>query len=106
MGRPTKIVKRGERVTVRFTNTEMKYITKITRDAGVDMADYIRGSSLKNKIQPRLTEEQTKIYLQLAGMANNLNQLAKAANSGELFTGEILKALDQINQVIAKFVCW
>ena len=82
----------------------MKYIRKVTTDARIGVAEYIRGSSLNYRIQPRLTSEQTKIYLQLAGMANNLNQLAKAVNSREIFTGEILKALEQINFAITKLV--
>lgn len=104
MARPTKIIKRKERITIRYTNTEMKYIKKITTSARLAVAEYIRDCSLNYRIQPRLTEEQTKIYLQLAGMANNLNQLAKAANSREILVGEILKALKQINLAIAKLV--
>lgn len=104
MARPSKIIKRKERVTIRYTNTELKYINKITNDAGIGMAEYIRNTSLNYRIQPRLTAEQTKIYLQLAGMANNLNQLAKAANSREILTGEILKALEHINHAVEKLI--
>jgi hypothetical protein len=104
MARPMKIIKRKERVTIRYTNTELKYIRKVTGDAGLGLAEYVRDSSLNYRIQPRLTPEQTKIYLQLAGMANNLNQLAKSANRRELLTGEILKALEQINQAIEKLL--
>jgi outer membrane receptor for Fe3+-dicitrate len=104
MPRPTKGIKRKERITIRYTNTEMKYINKITSDARLSVTEYIRDRSLNYKIRPRLTEEQTRIYLQLAGMANNLNQLAKAANSREIFVGEILKALEQINLAIAKLI--
>jgi hypothetical protein len=80
----------------------MKFIQKVTRDAGVDVTEYVRNSSLNNVIRPRLTEDQSNIYLKLAGMANNLNQLAKAANGREILTREILKALEQINEAISK----
>lgn len=104
MARPTKIIKRKERITIRYTNTEMKLIRKITGEAGIEMAEFVRSCSLNYRMQPRLTPEQTKIYLQLAGMANNLNQLAKAANSREILTGEILKTLELMNVAISKLI--
>jgi len=102
MARPIKPVKREERITIRFTKTEIKAIDRITGKAGLDRTDYIRNRSLNYTVHPRLTPEEAAIYRQLAGMANNLNQLAKAANKRDIMTRQILKALEGINEAITK----
>ncbi len=102
MARPTKPIKRGERITVRYSKTELKFIEKMVKETGVEKAEFVRGKSLDHEIKPRLTEEQTTAYRQLTGMANNLNQLAKAANNREILTREILKTLEGINMAVAK----
>ena len=45
---------------------------------------WIRQAAKAAKISPRWTPEQMQVLRVLAGMANNLNQLAKQANSGNL----------------------
>jgi len=102
MARPKKPIKRGERITIRFTKTEMKTINKITDKIGVDRTEYIRNRSLNYIVHPRLTPEEANIYRQLAGMANNLNQLAKAANNRDIMTVQIVITLEGINEAIRK----
>ena len=49
-----------------------------------------------------MTPEEADHYRKLTGMANNLNQLTRAANRGEVFTMKILDTLGAINLVIDK----
>ena len=102
MARPTKNVKRQEKLTLYYTKAEMRIIRKLALEHGVSMAVYARAKSLGHTLKPRLTEEEIHLYRQLAGMANNLNQLAHAANVGEVFTSKILNALEAINYTVNK----
>ena len=49
-----------------------------------------------------MTEEEADHYRNLVGMHNNLNQLARAANRGGVFTKEILETIEAINFAIDK----
>ncbi len=102
MARPIKPIKRGERITVRYSKTEVKFVEKMARETGIEKAEFVRGKSLDHVLKPRLTPEEAAAYKQLTGMANNLNQLAKAANNREILTREILKSLEGINAAITK----
>lgn len=102
MARPPKAIKRQVKLTLYYTVSEFKVITKLAETHGLSKAEFARLKTLDYKIQPRLTPEEVNYFRQLAGMANNLNQLAHAANSGKTFTSHILKALDDINTVIEK----
>ena len=50
------------------------------RRAGLSMTEYQRQKILTGKIVERLSPEQMEIFRQLAGMGNNMNQLAHQAN--------------------------
>jgi len=102
MARPTKEIKRTECVTVRFTKAEFRLVQKYAERSGLRLAEFIHDRALGYKIAPRLTEDEIKLYLQLVGMANNLNQLAKQANQRELLVLEILKTLEHINKAVEK----
>lgn len=65
-------------------------------------SEFVRYKSLNHTLVPRLTTEEINLYRKLAGMANNLNQLAHAANTGRVFTTQILKALEAINFTVDK----
>lgn len=51
------------------------------RAAGLTWAEYARTALSRSVVRQRLTAEQMTLLRQLAGMANNLNQLARKANS-------------------------
>ena len=102
MARPTKAIKRQEKLTLYYTKAEFKMIEKFSDRHGISKAEFARYKSLDHRIRPRLTVEEAGCYRKLAGMANNLNQLTKAANTGRVFTRQIWKALEGINNVINK----
>jgi len=102
MARPTKPIKRKEKLTLYYTLTEYKLVEKLADRHGITKAEFARMKSLNHKLKPRLTDQEADHYRKLTGMANNLNQLAKAANRGEVFTSKILEALNVINSLIDK----
>ncbi|MEQ9404336.1 MAG: plasmid mobilization relaxosome protein MobC [Cyclobacteriaceae bacterium] len=77
-------------------------IKKYADKTGVSVAEFVRLKSLDHQVRSRLTEDEADLYRKLVGMANNLNQLAKAANSGQTLTNYIIKTLDGVNQTITK----
>ena len=80
-GRPPKSAseKLKERLTVKMAAADYYALRGKARAAGLTWAEYAR-TALSRSVQ-RLTAEQMTLLRQLAGMANNLNQLARKANS-------------------------
>ncbi len=75
-------------------------IQKYANLHGLALAEFIRSKSLNHKMKPKLTSQEVDFYRKLTGMANNLNQLAKATNRGIGFTSQVLETLKSINLVI------
>ena len=82
-GRPqlTRVEKRSEIFTIKCTPIEKHTIKGKSKMSGVKPAEYIRECAVNGSIKSRLTSEEVKHIRILAGMANNLNQLAKSANT-------------------------
>lgn len=104
MARPTKKIKRAEKVTVRYTKVELRIIAKYADRSGVSKAEFVRAKSLDHQLRNRMSEEEADHYRKLVGMANNLNQLAHQANSGKLLYNEIIKTLEKVNLTIDKLL--
>lgn len=102
MARPTKAIKRTERITVRYTISELRLVQRFAERSGLRTAEFVHDRSLSHKIRSRLTEEELHIYRNLVGMANNLNQLTKLAHDRRLLTVELLKVSEAINDSIEK----
>lgn len=83
-GRPKAKIRRDQTLRIRINATELFLIKAKARDAGMRASTWIRQSAKSAKIAPRWTPEQMELLRMLAGMANNLNQLARQANSGKL----------------------
>ena len=78
-GRPPKSAseKLKERLTVKMAAADYYALRGKARAAGLTWAEYARTALSRSVVRQRLTAEQ----MTLAGMANNLNQLARKANS-------------------------
>jgi hypothetical protein len=99
-GAPRKKVKRERSIRVRLTATEHYFIQGKAKTAGMRISDWFRSAAKSGKITPRLNAEDRSILHMLAGMANNLNQLAKAANTSGILTiarkcGELLVEIEK-----------
>lgn len=82
-GRPNKAFseKRKYQVNVKLNIGERVFLKKKIRDSGLSCNDFIRQCIQKSEIRQRLTVEDIELLKQLIGMANNLNQIAKKANT-------------------------
>lgn len=83
-GRPKLPVRREREMKIRLSNKEEFYIKTKAKQAGMQTSTWFRAAAQNAKIVPRLSVEDRGLLHMLTGMANNLNQLAKQANIGNL----------------------
>jgi hypothetical protein len=100
-GRPVKIIKRQIRKTIRFTGNEFFIVKENSAKAGLKPAEYIRQTAIYATIKARLTQEERAIIKALIGMANNVNQIAKACHQENVLQAmfyfqSTIKELDEI----------
>jgi hypothetical protein len=86
-GRPAK---KEINASVRFSRSEYFIVKEKASTCGVSVSNYIRQASIYLKITPRLTDEERHFRRQLIGMANNMNQMAKACQQEGLFEAMVL----------------
>ena len=82
-GRPTKSAaeKKGYRVSLKMATEEYYSAKSKARLAGVTMSEYVRQAIRKSEVKQRLSPEDMGYIRQIAGMANNFNQIARKANA-------------------------
>lgn len=96
---------KGERLTVRFSPAEREQLEALAGREGLTLGSYVRSRSLEKpttRARRRPVIEQvavSKLIGELGRVKNNLNQLAKQANSGNFITQEILAALAVIQEI-------
>lgn len=86
MARPKSEHPRNKRVHLRFSEPEMQQLEKRAFSCSYNsVSEYLRSVALSGKVEAKreqsLTDRHTEIQLRRIG--NNLNQLARAANSGQ-----------------------
>lgn len=101
-GRPPKIIKRESKMGFNATKVERTVIQEKAKKTGLRVADYLRDLALKGKPRQMATAEELKLYRDIAGMANNLNQLTKEAHQQNLpaLVPRVLKTLEEINKAL------
>lgn len=82
-GRPVKqpSEKKGYKVTVKMATEEYYSLKAKAGLAGVNRSEFIRICIRAAAIKQRLTPELMGHIRQLCGMANNVNQIARSANT-------------------------
>lgn len=103
-GRPEKAIKRDAATGIRFTEAEYEIVQSKAKISGCKLTVYIREMSLNGHVQARLSTEEKGQIKSLAGIANNVNQLAKKAHQEGLVKAAISfeETLNILEQIIAK----
>jgi hypothetical protein len=86
----------------------LDYVTVKNRSkkAGLTMTEYQRQMLLNGQVVERVSTEQMELYRQLAGMGNNMNQLAHQANKygyykdAEMYHENAMQVSNLINQIL------
>ena len=106
-GRPAlpKARRRSKSVTVKFSKIDYETLRVRCRKVNRRMAEYIRESALQSEVVMPHTTESASLYRDLAGMANNLNQLARLSHQTSLYhtSGKVDEALDKVLAIISEY---
>ena len=96
---------KGRVVPFRVSSEEYSELTSLAARAGLTLGSYVRSRALQTpttraRRKPAI-EQVTVSHLigELGRVKNNLNQLARKANSGNFITQEILAALAVIQEI-------
>jgi hypothetical protein len=102
-GRPRAIVSRTV-TSLRLTKAERFIIKNKAHKAGIAITAYIREMAIHGKVIARLSEEEGQFVRELVGISNNLNQLAKKANTGQFLSAilEFEKYRNIIDELLEK----
>lgn len=87
---------RERKITVRLTDAERDHLLAQAELAGLKIEPFVRNMILGVQMQPRPKEEWAELLRQTSGIANNINQITKRANSGEPVTDETLRLIADI----------
>lgn len=81
-GRPAKEkAKLSTSINLKLTEDDFNFVKEKAEKLGMKPTVYAREMTLKGGIKSRFTVEELDLMRKLAGMTNNLNQLARKANS-------------------------
>ena len=81
-GRPAKEDKKLSRsINLKLTVADFDTITEKAASVGMKATVYARQMVLDGAIKSRYTKEELDLRRKIAGMANNLNQIARRANT-------------------------
>ena len=80
-GRPAKEkAKLSISINLKLTEDDYKTVKEKAEKLGMKATQYVREMTLKGRVKSRFTLEELDLMRKLAGMANNLNQVARQAN--------------------------
>ena len=106
-GRPAlpKARRRSKSVTVKFSKIDYETLRVRCRKANRRLSEYIRESALQSEVVMPHTTEAASLYRDLAGMANNLNQLARLSHQTSLYhtSRKVDEALDKMLTIISEY---
>lgn len=81
-GRPVKEkAKLTNSINLKLTEADFNSVKEKAEKLGMKATQYAREMTLKGGIKSRFTLEELDLMRKLSGMANNLNQIARQANT-------------------------
>ena len=105
-GRPTKSAaeKKGYKVSLKMATEEYYSLKSKARLAGIGLSEYVRQTIKKSEVKQRLSPEHLGYVRQLSGMANNINQIAKKANTAGYYevVGLCKNTITNLDNIVKK----
>lgn len=102
-GRPAKEkAKLSTSINLKLTEADFNKIREKAEKLGMKATQYVREMVLKGSVKSRFTIEELDLMRKLAGIANNLNQIAKKANQAGYIKEaiEIMEIMLQIKKIL------
>lgn len=99
------VTKRTKVFKVRLSFAEHALIKRKAKDVCRTQSRFVREAALGVEIKPKqFTDEEKALYKTLVGLANNMNQIAKRYNVGDIMYLELNKTLIEIRIVIQRLL--
>lgn len=88
--------KRMIKISVRLNEEEHTHLKQLSETAGLKMEPLIRQLILGRDVKPRPPENLAALLRQMSAMGNNINQIAKVANSAHFVRKEDMEAIQKM----------
>ena len=88
--------KRGKAVLVRLNEQEYVHLKRQSEITGLKMEPLVRQLILGRDVKPRPPENLAELLRQISAMGNNINQIAKVANSSKFIRSEDMEAIQKM----------
>lgn len=105
-GRPRKgnSIRKKRMISIRFSEPEYYVIKRRATHCGLTISAYCHSAILESEIKKSIRKEDMEVLRKLSGEANNLNQLARQANTYGIyhFENEVRQTLVVVQDIIEK----
>lgn len=88
--------KRGKAVLVRLNEQEYVHLKRQSEITGLKMEPLVRQLILGWDVKPRPPENLAALLRQMSAIGNNINQIAKVANSSKFIRSEDMEAIQKM----------
>ena len=88
--------KRGKAVLVRLNEQEYVHLKRQPEITGLKMEPLVRQLILGRDVKLRPPENLAALLRQMSAMGNNINQIAKVANSSKFIRSEDMEAIQKM----------
>lgn len=102
----TKKSKRDRYIKIRLTTYELERVEQRAEELGLDKSDFFRQLAIYNDLPKRqiIHKVDSRLLRQLSMIGNNINQIAKRANTDNEVTQKTLLALFEIQTMLDRLV--
>lgn len=88
--------KRMIKISVRLNEQEHTHLKRLSEITGLKMEPLVRQLILGRELKPRPPENLAALLRQMSAMGNNINQIAKVANSSKFIRSEDMEAIQKM----------
>ena len=88
--------KRMIKISVRLNEQEHAHLKRLSETTGLKMEPLIRQLILGRDVKPRPPENLAELLRQISAMGNNINQIAKVANSSKFIRSEDIEEIQKM----------
>ena len=88
--------KRMIKISVRLNEQEHAHLKRLSETSGLKMEPLIRQLILGRELKPHPPENLAALLRQMSAMGNNINQIAKVANSSKFIRSEDIEAIQKM----------
>lgn len=88
--------KKDRRVEFKLTSKEFEHLKKQASVSGMTISELLRAAIRGQEIRPILPEIKAEMLRQMSAMGNNINQIAKVANSTHFVRSEDIAAIQKM----------